>query len=100
MLARGGSLVTCVVNRNGQDVVVSIRNTSTLQRARCWRAVTVKLNSTASVVILRLGDDFERLLATSGVMEHLNDHLQVLFNEPRWRNPWWGRASMTQARLD
>ena len=66
MLARGGSLVTCVVNRNGQDVVVSIRNTSTLQRARCWRAVTVKLNSTASVVILRLGDNFERPVGNIG----------------------------------
>jgi len=31
---------------------------------------------------------------------HLNDRLEVLFNEPRWRNPWGGRASMTRACLD
>ena len=68
VLARGRPLVASAVDKKGSNVVVSTRKTSKLQQARCRRVVALDLNSTASVVVLRFGNDLERPVGGIGMI--------------------------------
>ena len=58
--------MTFAVEKSGLNVEGSIRKTPKLQQVRCRCAVAIELNSTASVVILRLGNDLERSIGSIG----------------------------------